>query len=56
MAVTAPKTRAQEEMPESQRVTIPSPPPFPRKARRARSPGEYHFVDGQPCDDPQSRR
>lgn len=56
MPVTAPGTRAQEEMPQSQRVTIPSPQPFPRIAHPKRSPGEYRFVDGQPQEEPQSLR
>jgi hypothetical protein len=56
MPVTAPTARAPEEMPESQRVTIPSPQPFPRVVPRAWSPGAYRLVDGQPQEDPQSRR
>lgn len=44
-------------MPESQRATIPSPQPFPRIASgKVRSPGAYRFVDGEPQEDPQSRR
>ena len=45
-----------EEMPESQRVTVPSPMPFPQIARCKRSPGEYRLIDGHPQEDPQSRR
>lgn len=45
-----------EELPESQRITLPSPQPFPQIARCKRSPGEYRLVDGQPQEDPQSRR
>jgi hypothetical protein len=45
---------ANEEMPESQRVTLPSPQPFPQLARRKRSPGEYRMIDGQ--EQPQSSR
>lgn len=57
MPVPAHQPRAQEEMPVSQRVTIPSPQPFPRSARCKRSPGEYRIVDGQPRqEEPQSRR
>ncbi|MEA2749381.1 MAG: hypothetical protein QOI41_3524 [Myxococcales bacterium] len=56
MPATTPGSRAQEEMPESQRVTIPSPQPFPRIAHVKRSPGAYRFVDGEPQEDPQSRR
>lgn len=57
MPVIAPKPRAQqEEMPQSQRVTIPSPQPFPRVERAVRSPGEYRLVDGRPHEDPQSCR
>lgn len=51
-------------MPESQRATIPSPQPFPRIASakgaiafgKGRSPGAYRLVDGEPQEDPQSRR
>jgi hypothetical protein len=68
MPATTPGSRAHEELPESQRVTIPSPQPFPRIAAgmRAvasgkgtipnRSPGAYRLVDGEPQEDPQSRR
>ena len=56
MPVTAHQPRAQEEMPESQRVTIPSPQPFPRIVHVKRSPGAYRIVDGEPQEDPQSRR
>ena len=45
-----------QEMPESQRVTLPSPMPFPQIARCKRSPGEYRLIDGHPQEDPQSRR
>ncbi len=59
MTATTPAMRAHEEMPESQRVTIPSPQPFPRVAApepAKRSPGAYRFVDGEPQEDVQSRR
>ncbi len=52
MPGTTTAQRAQEEMPESQRVTLPSPQPFPRIGRAPRSPGEYRLVDGQPQEDP----
>lgn len=45
-----------EEMPESQRITLPSPQPRARIARCKRSPGEYRFIDGEPQDEPASRR
>lgn len=48
--------RAPEEKPESQRVTLPSPQPFPRIARCKRSPGEYRLVNGEPEEAPQTRR
>jgi hypothetical protein len=43
-------------MPESQRVTLPSPQPFRAIARCKKSPGEYRLVDGQPQEEPQSGR
>jgi hypothetical protein len=51
-----PPHATQKEMPESQRVTLPSLMPFPQIARCKRSPGEYRLVDGQPQEDPRSRR
>lgn len=56
MPVIANQPPPKEEMPVSQRVTIPSPQPFVRSARCKRSPGEYRIVDGQPQEEPQSRR
>lgn len=47
---------AEEEMPQSQRPTLPSPQPFPQIARRKRSPGAYRLIDGQALEEPQSCR
>jgi hypothetical protein len=55
-AATPPGSFAHEELPESQRITLPSPQPFPKIARCKRSPGEYRLIDGQPQEEPQSQR
>ena len=46
------------DAPESQRITIPSPLPFPGVKTRARSPGAYRIVNEQPVTDeePVTRR
>jgi hypothetical protein len=49
-----------EDLPQSQRPTLPSPQPFPRvvveHVEHARSPGAYRFVDGEAREDLRRRR
>jgi hypothetical protein len=52
--MTTPTHRATEESPESQRITLPSPQPFPQIARCKKSPGAYRFINGQLQEEPQS--
>ncbi len=47
-----------EDAPESQRITIPTPQPFPGVKTRAASPGSYRIVNDEPVNDelPATRR
>jgi hypothetical protein len=56
-AASGGEQRHGEETPDSQRVTLPSPEPFPGIRTRVRSPGAYRIVNDEPIEEhPATRR